>query len=368
MLWSGIVVKNNDFGKNGYIEVILGQKFKSSANDRKFSKPIYELTNEDIKEIIGDDKSTFGEMSSTCKCMVLSNLGNGESFGSFAVPQIGTKGLVAEIGDKTRFGNIYYVWLGGLYGNKQYGYNVRVPNDDTNEDIEKGEKDFYESDEKNDEIKESEYINEGAYILKTKTNKIDNYNDIKNESINYNKKLPENTFILSKSKAALRHNINDYENEERKGLSQILMNNDFVIKRKIKNDDKVLEQQISMSNEKFTISISNEDDVKTVIDLSSDGNVKITTTGSLKVSAEGKMDLNSKEDMTIKTDGNVLLEATKKMQIKASGQDFGVQVDNLAQAVATLKTQGSPAAQAATPDTVGKATNVSTVVANAFEG
>ena len=369
MFWSGIVVKNSEFGTKGTIEVVLGQKFKPSANDRKFSKPIYEQSNEDIKEIIGINKSESGAMSSTCKCLVLSNLGNGESFGSFAIPQIGTKGLVAEIGDKTRFGNVYYVWLGGLYGNKQYGYNVKIPNDDTGEDIEK-EKDYYETTSDTDEIDVSEYIKEGAYILKTKTNEISDYNNIDNEKINHNNILPENTFILSKSKAALRHNINDYDENKRKGLSQLLMNDDdLIIKRKIKNDNKTLEQQILINNENFIISTTNENgDTSTVIKINTDGNVEINTTGNMNVTSDGNMEFETKGDMNLKSSGKMYFEATGNMKINANGQDLGKEVDNLGQAVATLVTQGSPATQSANPTTVNKGTQVSTNVAMAFEG
>lgn len=376
MLWSGIVYRNNQFGKTGQIDVMLYQKYNANGVSRDYSVPIHEQSDKNIKDALGIGKSTFSGGALTCKCLVLSGYGNGMDSGSFSLPQVGTVGLVAEIGDKERFNGVFYVWLGGLYGNKQFGIDVTLPSDDTiTDELEEKTEEYItetsiEGEVKKDTISDSEYVQKGAYIIKTKTNKIDDYKNIDVKELEFKNILPENTFALTQDKAVLRHDINNYDDKKREGIEQLYFDKGKVaLKRKLNKDNKLLEQDLLMDDSGITISLVNEDeDSKITVNLSSNGDVEVTTTGNLKVSTEGKMDLNSKEDMTIKTDGNVLLEAAKKMQIKASGQSFGVQVDNLAQAVATLTTQGSPAAQAATPDTVGKATNVSTTVAGAFEG
>lgn len=382
MLWSGIVLRNSNFGKDGTIDVILGQKFRMTNQDRKYSKPVNEQL-DTIKSVLGLDKneSAFGGTAITCKCLVLSGPGNGYNSGCFSLPQVGTKGLVAEIGDKYRFDNVFYVWLGGLYGNRQYGYNVELPNDDTiNDDIENKKSDkAYTSDysgvnndKKNeDTIIDSEYIKKGAFILKTKTNEIEDYDNIDSDKVDFKKILSENTVVLSQDKAVIRHNINDYEDKKDKiGIEQLFIDRSRInLKRKLKKDDKLLEQDLTMDDEQILISMSNEDgDAKTTIKLGTDGNLEIETTGKTSISSKGDVDVSTEGDMSVNSDGKMTFEAKQQMQLKANGQDLGKQVDNLAQAVATLTTQGSPATQSVMPSTVTKAQQVSTIMGNSFEG
>lgn len=398
MLWSGVVLRNSNFGKDGTIDVLLGQKYKATALDRDYSKPVNEQL-DSIKSVLGLEKNegAFGGTALTCKCLVLSGPGNGYNSGCFALPQIGTRGLVAEIGDKYRFDNVFYVWLGGLYGNKQFGYNVELPNDDTvDDDLENSDKDKaytadyggINNDKKNeDTIEDSEYIKKGAFILKTKTNKIDDYDNIDSEKVDFKKILSENIVVLSQDKAVIRHNINDYEDKKDKiGIEQLFIDSSVInLKRKLKKDDKLLEQDLIMDNNQILISMTNEDgDAEITIKLGTDGNLKIETTGKttvssegdveistegdMKIKSEGEMKISSEGDMKISSDGKMTFEAKQQMQIKANGQDLGKQVDDLAQAVASLTTQGSPATQAVSPNTAAKATKVSTAMSSAFEG
>ena len=88
--------------------------------------------------------------------------------------------------------------------------------------------DAYISSKEADNLSNSEYVNSGTYIVKTKTNKIDDYNNIEADKINFKNILPENTFIMSKEKAALRHNINDYDNNLKKGIEQVYFDSNKV--------------------------------------------------------------------------------------------------------------------------------------------
>ena len=56
MLWSGIVLRNSNFGKDGTIDVMLGQKFRMTNQDRKYSKPINEQL-DTIKSVLGIEKN-----------------------------------------------------------------------------------------------------------------------------------------------------------------------------------------------------------------------------------------------------------------------------------------------------------------------
>ena len=134
------------------------------------------------------------------------------------------------------------------------------------------------------------------------------------------------------------------------------------------NNDKLLEQDLTFNDESVTLSLSNEDgSAKTTVKLSNDGNVEITTTGDLKVSSDKNMNFGIKGDIEIKADGKMVLNSGKGMNIKAAGIDLGQQVDNLAQTVATLTTQGSPASHAATPNTAAKGSQVATSIQSGYE-
>lgn len=375
MLWEGIVYRNSNFGINGTIDVMLYQKFKANGTSREYAKPFNKMISV-VKSTLGIGKTSFGGGAITCECLVMSGPGNGSNSGSFSLPQVGTVGLVGEIGDKERFKDVFYVWLGGLYGNKQYGKNVKLPSDDTiTDDINEDPAEYLtvlniDNKIEEDTITESEYINSGAYILKTKTNCVKDYDNLDADKTDLEKILPENTFILTKEKAALRHDVNDYNDNKKIGIEQIFFDEGRLnIKRKIKKDDKLLDQDLTMDDEKVIISLVNEKkNAKTIVKLSTDGNVEVTTTGDLKVQTDGKMGFEAKKDVEIKTNGKMVLESDNTMLFKAKGQNFGKQVDNLAQAVSTLTTQGSPAKQAVMPETIKKGMQVSKTVSESFEG
>lgn len=384
MLWSGIVYRNSNFSKDGTIDVMLPQKYHSNGLSRVYDGEIDTIKN--IKSVLGMEKNgaaIFGGGTLTVKCLVLSGNGNGKNSGIFSIPQIGTRGLVAEIGDKVRFNNVYYVWLGGLYGDLEGGKDIEIPSDDTiNDDIEDVEKDengdldlhgYISTNSINnsiDEIKESEYISKGAYVIKTKTNNISDYENIDFNKLKWQNILPENTFIMSQDKAVLRHDINDYDKNQKIGIEQLFIDSSRVdLKRKIKKDDKILEQDLVMDDNKIAITLNNEkDDSKITINLSVDGTVNITTTGDLKVSAEKNINFEADGDIGIKSGGKIDMKSDKKTIFVANGVNLGEQVDNLAQAVNTLTTKGSPAYQAVDVPTISRGRNVSTNINNGFNG
>ena len=364
-LWAGIVFRNNEFGTKGTIDVLLYQNYNFNGTGRDFSREICEQT-EDIKyAVIGRGVGNGDAL--TKQCYVLSGFGNGINSGAFSLPQVGARGLVATV-DNPNFQN-KFVWLGGFYGDKVAGRDLVLPSDDTTDEELENNVDAYISNKEGDNLSNSEYVNSGTYIVKTKTNKIDDYNNIESDKINFKNILPENTFIMSKEKAALRHNINDYDNNLKKGIEQVYFDSSKVnIKRKVKNNDKLLEQDLTLNDESITLSLSNEDgSAKTTVKLSNDGNVEITTTGDLKVSSDKNMNFGIKGDVEIKADGKMILDSGKGMNIKAAGIDLGQQVDNLAQTVATLTTQGSPASHAATPNTAAKGSQVATSIQSGYE-
>ena len=365
MFYSAIVYRNSEFGKTGLIDVMLWQKCKETLTDVVWSKPFYTIGGDGVKKALGIDESILGNTAITSKCLVSTGMSNGYNAGMAYVPQVGTYGLVAEISDDWHFGNVRYVWLGGLYGNKQNGEKVSLPSDDTTIDVIDAENKPYivetagrsgDSDDQ-DTISNSEYIKKGAFVIKTKTHHIDNYDNIDQKKADWKNILSENTLIMAQNKFATRHCINDYENNKQKGFEYFDMDDDqIVIKRKINNNNKELEHTIKIDNELTTFTMTNENgNSEVVIEIKNDGNMKITTTGEMSVSAKKDIKFKTDKNFSIESSGTMNFKSGQKMQIHGMGKNLAKIVDDLAQAVATLQTQGSPAYQAVQPITISSA-------------
>ena len=365
MLYSAIVYRNSEFGKTGLIDVMLWQKCKDTLTDTVWSKPFYTIGSDGVKKALGIDESILGNTAITSKCLVTTGMSNGYNAGMAYIPQVGTYGLVAEISDDWHFGNVRYVWLGGLYGNKQNGEKVMLPNDDTTvDDIDAENKPYIVETagksgdtDSQDTISDSEYIKKGAFMIKTKTHFIDDYDNIDQEKADWKNILAENTFLMAQDKFAARHDVNDYENNKQKGFEYFVMDDQqVVLKRKINNDDKLLEQTVKMDNELTTFTMTNEDgDSEVVIEIANDGNMKITTTGEMSVSAEKDISFKTDKNFSIESSGTMNFKSGQKMQIHGMGKNLAKIIDDLAQTVATLQTQGSPAYQAVQPVTISSA-------------
>ena len=358
MIWSGTVLRNNKFGENGTIDVLLSQKFVGNGTSRLWAKPFHLLGN-NVKKALAIGTTSFGAGSSlTCKCLVLSScMGSGSNTGMFAVPQVGTRGIVLEIEDEERFGGVFYIWIGGIYGDKQYGANVTAPRDDTDDDIEDEDAALVKTEEE-DTITDSSYIRKGAFIIKTKTNDVQDYEEIDTESVNLENILPENTFVLDKEKASLKHHLN--RDGKNIGFEKLMLNeNEAYFIRKIKTDEKVLEQKLLMNNDETTLVLTNEDnDVENIIKFKSDGGIEIGTTGEMTITAKKDMNIKSDKNMSIEAGGKMDLISDGKMNIHGANKNLLDLIDRLAYIIETFKTQGSPAAQFVMPD---EATNIATI-------
>jgi hypothetical protein len=355
MIWSATVIKNSEFGKKGTIDVLLHQKYKANGLSSSFAQPFYKICEDNlIKSIVASGEVGFGAAAMTNPCLVLSSgLGASDNTGVFSIPQVGTKGLVLEVDDDDKFSNVYYIWIGGLYGDKLYGEKVNIPRDDTDDDIGAEDNSLIVDDE-TDDITDSDYIKKGAYIIKTKTNEVTDYDNIDPEAVNHKNILSENTFILSKEKAGLKHNLN--KDGENIGFEKIILNNDQAIfTRKIKNDDKVLEQSITMNDLETIFVLKNEDgDVENRITFKSDGGIEINTTGEMTVTAKKNLNLKTEKDMNIEAKGKISMKSDDIMNIHGKNKNLADLLDRLANEIQILKTQGAPAAQFIMPDQASK--------------
>ena len=172
---------------------------------------------------------------------------------------------------------------------------------------------------------------------------------------------------MDQDKAFLRHHINDYDNNKRIGIEQLVMNKDqTTLKRKI-NKDSLLEQTLKMDDDQVVITLKSEgNDAETTVKLGNDGNVEINTTGEIKVNAKKNMSFQSDEDMKFEAKGKMELVSSDLMKIDAKNQNLAKIVDNLAQAVATLTTYGSPSSQSVQPSTIEKAQQVKTSLGEGY--
>ena len=364
MVWSGVVYRNSEFGKTGCIDVMLYQQYITNGTARDWAEPFYKLGRK-IKSALGIGSSTYGSSAITRSCLVLSSgLGSGSNCGVFSIPQVGTKGLIIEIGDKERFSNALYIWLGGLYGDTQFGQKIQAPRDDTDDDLEAEDKALV-SEKAADAFKESNYITKGAYIIKTKTNNVEDYDNIDQEKTNIENILPENTFALDKEKASLKHHLNS--EDKNYGFEKLyLSDTEATLLRKLKNDDKEVEQKLTMNDSGTTLYLKSDDNESTIT-FNTDGGVDIKTTGELSVSSDENMTFKSGKDLSIESEGKINLTSKDLMNIHGKQKNLAEVLDKLAETIKTLKTQGSPAAQAVQPDVIMNAQKIQMDIAQNFD-
>ena len=368
MIWSATVIKNSDFGKTGTIDVLLHQKYKANGLSSSFAQPFYKLCEDNIiRDIVASGEVGFGAASMTNQCLVLaSGLGASDNTGVFAIPQVGTKGLVLEVDDNDKFSNVYYIWIGGLYGDKLYGEKVNIPRDDTDDDIEDEDSSLI-VDNETDNITDSDYINKGAFIIKTKTNTVDDYDNINPEDVDFKNILPENTFILNKEKAGLKRHLN--KDGKKIFFEKIILNeNRALFTRKIKTDGKILEQSITMDDQETVFVLKNEDgDVENRITFKSDGGIEINTTGEMTVTAKKNLNLKTEKDMNIEAKGKISMKSDDIMNIHGKNKNLADLLDRLANEVQMLKTQGAPAAQFIMPNQASKVSILRTDISSNFD-
>ena len=122
-----------------------------------------------------------------------------------------------------------------------------------------------------------------------------------------------------------------------------------------------------MDDDQVVITLKSEgNDAETTVKLGNDGNVEINTTGEIKVNAKKNMSFQSDEDMKFEAKGKMELVSSDLMKIDAKNQNLAKIVDNLAQAVATLTTYGSPSSQSVQPSTIEKAQQVKTSLGEGY--
>ena len=400
MFWAAIVYRNSEFSKEGTLDVMLYQKYIMNGTAKDWVKPLAKQDTNRVISAMGLKTSPFGGSGLVSKCLVMTPMGNGYNAGMVNIPQVGTVGLVAEIELPDRFANVKYIWLGGLYGNLQYGQAISLPSDDTinddinfddqpyiadyTQDLEQGidasENSKQEEDE-NDKIKKSEYIEKGAFIIKTKTDCVKDEKEYKEkfkaQNHDWTQKMAENTFILSKDKAALRHSIPKKKEKEgegnqtsetegaggeeqaevggtaalRGGIEQLILDNDkVVLKRKIQGKEGLIEQILTMTDEDTTLSVTKgsansagggaggaggaggtgtsagaaagASSSVTKSGKSSgtgggdEGNstiIKLKTNGDVEITTTGKMDITSKKEVNFSTDKDFNINAKGKI-------------------------------------------------------
>lgn len=356
-VFSGTVYRNTNFAKNGTIEVMIHQKYRINGEDKSWKE--YGTANEDKEANITKIEQALNDKDFGVKmvddCLVLFSMATSYNSGMVQIPQVGTTGLVLYSSDPELWSGIQYFWLGGLYGDKQYGQRPTLPNDDTeSEEFDYEDKPLISSgynENIDDTISGSDYFTKGQFLIKTKTCDVADYSDA--EVFNHSKIPSENTFVLKKDKAALRHNTYN-DNKEKTGISQLLINDENLnIKRKIKlSDSSNLEQNITFDNSQILVKQVNDDkSSESTVVISADGTVKISTTGDIEATADKNINLDAGGDLNISSRGQMSIKSDQKMTISGVNQNLLNIIYQLAEDVKNLTTQGSPGFQSATPAT-----------------
>lgn len=367
MLYLGRVFRNNLFGERGTIDVLLFQTFNYVGSSRKLSKGLYDIPN-NISSALGEMET--GGDAQTVQCLITTSLGNAYNTGMATIPQIGTVGIVASIDDfGNNFNNINYVWLGGIYGNKQFGEKVILPNDDTvSDDLDYEDKTLIFEEDK-DTITKSDYIKKGQFLIKTKTCEISDYDNIVADALDYKKIPGENTFVMNKGKSALRHNV--YDDKNKAGFAHLSLEDDKVkIKRVVGTESGGYkrEQNILIDDSSIEIDFINKEKNHSVkINMNDAGELSVSTTGNISVNCDKKAIVKVKGDAEVTANGKMKVESKGKMTIKAQGINLAGVIYQLAEDVKYLQTYGSPSMHATMPTSQTKITSTETKLKTGFE-
>lgn len=367
MLYFARVVDNRNFGQSGTIEVFLPQKNSENGLERYYQKDLKNSVTELQYLIQGNDENTMSTKF-TFSCLVMSPMANGNNTGMFSIPQINTVGIVMEIENKKEWSSYRYIWLGGLYGCKLYGNNVMLPNDDTISDSFNYEDKALQSindDSEEDNISDKDIIRKGEFIVKTKTSRVTDFENLIEKQIDLEQIPSDNTFVMNKNKISLRHN--EYsDNDKKNNFSDITFDkNNITIKRFTgESDDKRKEQIIKINNNEISIMFDNKNDSKKVtLSFDAEGNTNLETTGSVTVHSEGdmsfktdkKFSIYSKQKLDIKTDDIANISAKTKTKIEGNGVDLGTQLKNISEHYKQTNTIGGPTNQALSPGNIAAA-------------
>lgn len=358
----GLVYYNKDFGSTGCIRVMLTQEADENGLSA-LNAPVYEYFNKYLKYIMPSEvyEDAIRSEDMLKDCIVLGNLGNAYNSGSISIPQIGSMGLICELTDKSAsFGNVRYAWLGGIYGSKKYGRKVMLPNDDTGTEL--GEEDkALVTEGIDDPISNSDYINKGMYIVKTKTCKIDDYNKVDTKTIDYKNIPGENTFVLKKDKAALRHNKYEEKNNDtiQTAFGELLVLDDKITLHRVNEKDNVKTiQEVTFGdndegNNQITITnFNNDKDRKeTSFVLDNEGNISVYCSGKMHLTAVQGMDIETDDVLNINAGKGIKINSTENtISISSNGVNFIEVVKNILDFLAQrFTTIGNQATQITAP-------------------
>jgi len=362
MVYFGRVLRNNDFGRTGRIDVLLGQRnffgMKAKENDMKELKENVDS----IPLILGKRKS--GADSRAVRCLILGGIANSPNAGMLQLPQVGSTGLVLEVVNEYDVwpNEVEYFWLGGLWGLTQFpGYiekdcKISLPHDDTeseeisSSDVDNDKKLYSDKREDSNNIKDSPYIEKGQFIIKTKTCDVKDPKSASKTDYDYDKIPGENTLILNRDKYVVRHNIYEGEVGSKKqvGIEQLTFEEEkSKLFRRIKNDSIDLEQHVRMDNDGLEIFNDNKKEGKTVkMRLTSKGDFILTATDNMKIIIDKNAHINIKGDAEIKVDGNAKVASEKsahviskdKMTVSGAGQNMADIIHDFAEKIKNLKT------------------------------
>ena len=378
MLYFARVVDNRDFGQSGTIEVFLPQKNSENGLERYYQDDLKNNITDLQYLIQGNDENTFSSKL-TFSCLVMSPIANGYNTGMFSVPQINTVGIVMEIENKDEWSSYRYVWLGGLYGCKLYGSDIILPNDDTISDSFEYEDKALQSindDTEEDNISDKDIVRKGEIILKTKTSRVVDFENLTEEQIDLEQIPADNTFIMNKDKISLRHN--EYADDDKKNnISDITFDKgNIVIKRLVgESDDKRKEQVIKINDNEISISFDNKtDSKKVVLTFDAEGNTSLETTGNVAIHSEGDMSfdtdksltIHSKDTLNIKSDAIAKIISDRQMKIEGNGVDLGRHMNNMSMHYMSTNTTGSPTNHALAPGSIKDANSDVQEATNGF--
>jgi len=378
MLYFARVVDNRNFGQSGTIEVFLPQKNSENGLERYYQDDLKNNITDLQYLIQGNDENTFSSKL-TFSCLVMSPIANGYNTGMFSVPQINTVGIVMEIENKDEWSSYRYVWLGGLYGCKLYGSDIVLPNDDTISDSFEYEDKALQSindDTEEDNISDKDIVRKGEIILKTKTSRVVDFENLTEEQIDLEQIPADNTFIMNKDKISLRHN--EYTDDDKKNnISDITFDKgNVVIKRLVgESDDKRKEQIIKINDNEISISFDNKtDSKKVVLTFDTNGNTSLETTGNVAIHSEGDMSfdtdksltIHSKDTLNIKSDAIAKIISDRQMKIEGNGVDLGKHMNNMSMHYMSTNTTGSPTSHTLAPGSIKDANSDVQEATNGF--
>jgi len=297
MFYPALVIDIKNFTSYGYILV------RSPVLNHGMTFDLLEKFPDSLENI--DNFSGEG-INMDIKAFLLSSLGGGRNYGLFALPQVGTKGLITFIDGRRNEA----VWVGNLFEpifNDQRSVSaVNIPSD-KEEDGENTDGSL----EKNSNLDGDE----GTIIFRQKSTRVTD----ESKSINMQALNTENLLILDKDRVHINHYLRDEDLAITKKQSikiDTTTEGEETISLKMEDNENETVSSISLTDSKISIDVTGEETKSFTLD-NENGLITINSSDTAKI------ELDTDGNITIFSDGGTIkFDSAEAVEILGNSDSF----------------------------------------------